>query len=409
MRILHTSDWHIGAELETRSREDEHQFFLDWLLKTLRDDAIDVLIVAGDVFHHAHPSASATRMYYEFLHALADIKTLRATVIVGGNHDSASRLDAPRALLDHRNVTVIGGYAPLERDRAFVPVVGASGAVEAVIVAVPYVHEYRLGVTSVNRTAEEVAGKMRDAFRGLYDGLAEEAQQRWPSARIVGTGHLTCMGSTADDYNTAIHNVGSIDALPGDVFGERFDYVALGHIHRGYPVPGGKARYSGAPLSLRFNPSELSPRGVVLIDVAPGDGDLQVSTRGIPMGRRLVRVHGTLAQVEAGIRAQISDTPLGTWLDVVVVSEEPLPNLLPRLRELCSENVEVLTAPTRNPAINRDAAMDPAAGVDIRTMTPHEVFERLYLTMRPGTTAVPESLTMALQEAVSALLEGDNR
>lgn len=406
MRILHTSDWHLGAELETRSREDEHRLFLEWLTQTLVDEAIDVLIVAGDVFHHANPSAAAMRMYYDFLHALSDLPSLRATVIIGGNHDSASRLDSPRALLDHRNITVVGGYSPQERERAFVPVVGASGAVELVVIAVPYIHEYRLGISSIHRSADEVRASTIAAFQGVYDGLAADAQQRWPGARIVGTGHMTCAGSTDDDYGTPLHNVGSIDALPGDIFGPRYDYVALGHIHRNYPVAGGKAWYSGAPLSLRFNPSELSPRLVNIVDV---DAPTPVLRRNIPMGRRLIQVSGTLAEVERAVRATTADTPLGTWIDAVVHSEDPLPNVLPRLRELCQPHVDVLTAPVRNPLVNRAAAMAEMTHVDVRELSPRDVFEKLYTVVNPGTSVVPESLMMAFQDAMASVIEGDNR
>ena len=108
MRILHTADWHLGKRLEQSERTDEHQAFLDWLILTLQTENIDVLIVAGDVFDTGSPSNTAFEQYYGFLRRVKDT-SCREVIIIGGNHDSISTLNAPSTLIKYFNVNIIGG------------------------------------------------------------------------------------------------------------------------------------------------------------------------------------------------------------------------------------------------------------------------------------------------------------
>lgn len=300
-RFLHTSDWHLGANLETVSRERDHALFLDWLAEVIEEREVDVLLVAGDVFDQAQPSAEAQRAYYQFLHRIAG-KRLRKVVIVGGNHDSPSRLDAPRELLDALSVHVVGGLlaAPETWDRCLCPIPGNDGEIEAVVLAVPFVHEFRLGVRTALADSATVAAQFRERFAALYTELADRAERLAPGRPIVATGHLTCGVASREDAPAEIHLVGTIGALPADIFDPRIRYIALGHIHRSYPVCGGRGWYSGSPIALDRTEARTGRR-VLLVDV--DDGEAKVEPLPVPETRAIHELSGTLSEVADRLRA----------------------------------------------------------------------------------------------------------
>jgi exonuclease SbcD len=155
MRILHTSDWHLGVSAEQSPREEEHVLFLDWLYEELASREIEVLVHGGDVFHHVQPSARSQTLYYQFLARCVSLPKLRQIVIVGGNHDSASRLDAPSELLDALEVRVVGGLFKDDEswDRCICPIVDDDGNVELVILSLPSIHESRLPIRTTGKNA----------------------------------------------------------------------------------------------------------------------------------------------------------------------------------------------------------------------------------------------------------------
>lgn len=394
MKILHTSDWHIGAELEGHSRAEEHVAFLSWLLTLLRQEAVDVLLMAGDIFHQSHPSAAAQAMFFDFVKQLESIETLRHAVFIGGNHDSPSRLDAPIPLFLTRQVTMIGGYTKEREDDMLVPIVGDSGEVETVIVAVPYVHEVRLGVGAGERNADALRSATVDAFRQLYTRLGECAASRWPKATIVGMGHLTCGEATDDDYGTPLHNIGTIESLPDTIFDPRlYRYVALGHIHRGYRIGGGIANYAGSPLTLRFNASELSPRNVVMVDADSGE-----STRiRVPTTRTLLSIVGEQNQVEQQLRAIVHVSPLETWVSITLMTDERMLDPLSYFRELAPNNVYVIQVQQKRATV-RDVSMELDDLPDLRAMKPRDVFKELY-RFEFGQEDVPDDLLQKFDQA----------
>jgi exonuclease SbcD len=308
MRMLHTSDWHLGAFLEEVSREADHRQFLDWLVATIQEERIELLLVAGDVFDSATPSAEAQALYYRFLHRLQGTG-LRQAVVVGGNHDSPSRLDAPRDLLDAFGVHVVGGLAGAQDlDRCLCPVPDPDGQVRLVVLAVPFVHEWRLGYRSAEGEPQAQLEQLGAPFRQLYADLADRAQARWPGVPLIATGHLAVAGSEKDDAPQEIHLIGSLGGLPTGIFDPRFAYVALGHIHRSYPVGGTRAWYSGTPLAMNAREGR-SPRRVNLLELAP-DGTVAVTPRIIPGTRQVMVCAGPLDTVRAQLAALAWTEPL---------------------------------------------------------------------------------------------------
>ncbi len=375
MRVLHTSDWHLGASLGPVSREAEHARFLDWLLTRLAAEAIDVLIVAGDVFDHAQPSSEAQALYYRFLARLAAESTLARVIVVGGNHDSASRLDAPRELLGALAISVVGGYDRRHEEGILVPI-QRDGACIGVVAALPYVNEYRLGVTV--RDADPRAAAV-GAFTGLHARLGALARERYPGVPLVATGHLTCATRAAlapsaaegaprgpepdegvisrDDFPLPIHAVGTLGALPPEIFGPEWDYVALGHVHRSFPPMAPRIWYSGTPIPIDF--TETAPRRVLVVDVpAPGVRP-EVRPVEVPLARALLRLdldeEALLARLP-GLGLAEGSAQLPPLLDVAVRVPSYDPSLRHRLQRALDD---AHPDPARAPIVARLRQLAP--------------------------------------------------
>jgi len=378
-RVLHTSDLHLGTTLESLPREADQRLLLDWLANTLVERSVDVLVVAGDVFDQAQPSADAQRLYYDFLHRVAG-RAVRHVVVVGGNHDSAARLDAPRDLLAHHAVHVVGGLSndPAHLDRAVIPLSNAAGEPYLTVLAVPFVHEYRLGIRTTLLQPADLLRSMRDAFATLYASLADRALARAPGIPILATGHLACIGSTPDDAPADIHMIGSIGGLPDDIFDPRIAYVALGHVHRAYRVGASNARYCGTPLALSLREAK-TPRSVVCVDIG-ADGTTQLDTIPVPAFRPLLELAGSLDDVLARIASLSWDSPLAPYLYVNVLDAPSIAAAEDSVRRAVDvhapRGVRVLgtrlsrTQPSDQPL----AATAPA---NLRDLTPEQVFLRL--------------------------------
>ncbi len=386
LRILHTSDWHLGSSLESASRDDEHRRFLEWLLVTLRDEAIDVLVLAGDVFHYAQPSAEAQRLYYGFLARIGAETKVRQIVVIGGNHDSASRLDAPREVLDALRIHVVGGLVGDAKtwERCLCPIERPGGGVDAVVLAVPFVHEFRLGIRTTGRSPEEITADFREAFRRLYTDLADLAEERWPGAPLLATGHMTCVGAEMGEYGTEIHQVGTIGGLPGDIFDPRLEYIALGHIHRMFPVEGTRARYSGSPLAMNVIEAR-SPRFVIRVEL---DASLPAGQRAtthkipVPRWREILEITGPTEEVLGKLRALQSSAELPPFVYVKLEVDEYLTDGPFRVNEAI-ETHPLKTRPRVVEVHQKVAgrADEPADGLErtsLRGMKPEEVFIRLH-------------------------------
>jgi exonuclease SbcD len=374
MRILHTADWHLGATLEECSREADHRHFLGWLRDTLVAENVELLIVAGDVFDSSAPSAEAQGLYYRFLHSLSGTP-LRQVVVVGGNHDSASRLDAPRDLLAAFGVHVVGGIED-SPGRCLCPVTDDSGRVLAVVAAVPFANEWRLGFRGREGSEDEQREALGGPFRAFYAGLADAALERWPGVPLLATGHLAAVGSSRDDAPQEIHLIGTLGGLPVSIFDPRFAYVALGHIHRACQVGATRAWYCGSPIALNVKEGR-TPRAVNLVELAP-DGSVEVSRLEVPGTRRVIECAGSFEEVEASLRALRWEEALPPMVKVDLKVE----SYTVGLEEACRRFVEGLEprpllvglVQTQDRRNRPEGAPEPARLADLE---PREVFRML--------------------------------
>ncbi len=354
MHILHTADWHLGARLVERDRLLEHERFLDWLLDTLRAEKIDALLVSGDVFDAANPPQDAVALYFDFLKRLADLKTVQA-VITGGNHDSASHLNAPRELLKRFDVHVFGHAGETN-------VVDLGGAVVA---AVPFLRERDLRQATAGETITAVHEQLRAAIRAHYAAQLAACRQRAQGRPVIAMGHLTVLGATTSDSERDIH-IGNLGAVGADLF-EGFDYTALGHLHRPQKVASLETiRYSGSPIALSFSEA-ADKKSVVVLDTQ----GMNIETLAIPTTRQLIRATVN----RATLAADLQTVPAGSWAEITVKLNAPEPDLDRQVREATAGRFDVLKVLADLP-ITAVTPWQPT-GPALHDLQPRDVFREL--------------------------------
>ncbi len=316
MKILHTADWHLGQTFFQYDRQKEHEVFLDWLLEQIRQREVDVLLVAGDVFDTANPSSAAQRLYFGFITRLVRDCPDVQVIITGGNHDSYSRLEAPRDLLEAMQVSVRGGVGGMDRlDDLIIPLKKGG-----VCLAVPYIRQSDL--SSGLAYAEGV--------RLIYSELIARAKAI--GGPIVAMGHLLATGaelSSTDERTRSERSiVGGLEGVGPDIF-DGADYVALGHLHKAQRVSGcDNVRYSGAPLPMSF--AERNNRqGVVLVNTDEGlsvekiEFDAPVKLLRIPSGEPLLKTE-VISQILNLPSGPIGDDSPYLEVNVLITQPEPM-------------------------------------------------------------------------------------
>ena len=264
MRILHTADWHIGQRLHERSRLDEHEQFLDWLLEKIQEYKVELLLVSGDIFDTSLPSADATNLYYRFLYRLFN-ETDAYTVITAGNHDSARHLEAPREFLKMGRIHVVGiATEPADCVFPFPP-----DNPRVMVAAVPYLSETELPHVSYE-TEIEKSERYRERLKSFYADCVVCMPAELPKILM---GHLFVQGGKITDSERNIQ-IGGATAIHASDFPDGVDYIALGHLHRPQTISGAPypIRYSGSPIPLRFNETGYSKK-VYLLELSD-DGSL---------------------------------------------------------------------------------------------------------------------------------------
>ena len=260
LTILHTSDWHLGRRLYGRLRYDEFEAFLSWLQDTISAQQVDVLIVAGDIFDTMTPSNKAQALYYEFLGTVSK-SCCQHVVIVAGNHDSPTFLDAPSNVLKFLNVHIVGTACDDLNDEVIV-LDNADGTPHCIIAAVPYLRDRDVRGSSAGESAQSKDANVIAGICAHYDEVARIAKTKQAELAkahkrhipIIATGHLFAAGgTTTDDDGVRELYVGSLGKVSADMFDDCFDYVALGHLHVPQRVGGREnIRYSGSPIAMGF-------------------------------------------------------------------------------------------------------------------------------------------------------------
>lgn len=288
VRILHTSDWHVGRTIRGISRADEHRRVLDEMVQIAADRRVELVVVSGDLFDHAAPGPEAEQIVY---HALLGLAEVAPVLIVAGNHDNPRRLQAVAPLLELGRVQVAATIRrPEDGGVVWFPEQGIKVAVVPWVSRRGIVTAEDLFVKDPDDHSADYAGRLRAVIRALCAGFGVDTVN-------LLAGHLTVHGAEPSGSERAVHTVFEY-GVPSSAFPESLSYAALGHFHRRQRVPApGQVWYSGSPLQLDFGEAG-EDKGVMVVEAEPG---LPAEVIPVPLsgGKRLEVVRGTLEQVVA--------------------------------------------------------------------------------------------------------------
>ena len=405
MRLLHTSDWHLGRTLYNRPRYEEFSAFLDWLIGCIQTERIDALLVAGDVFDNTTPSHRTQKLYYRFLHRLADTGC-RHVVIIGGNHDSPSLLDAPRELLKFLNVHVIGGAQPEPADELLI-LRDRDEQPELIVCAVPYLRDRDIRQAEAGESVQDKERKLISGIRAHYHAVCELAEQ-YRSAYshpvpIVALGHLfTAGGQTIDGDGVRDLYVGSLAHIGSEVFPACIGYLALGHLHVAQTVAGYEhMRYCGSPIPMGFGEAGQDK---AVLKVAFENLKPSVQAIILPRFQALERIKGdwdTIQQRLQALRAEQSQA----WLEIIYQGDEIIGQLRERLDEIIQgSRLEILRI--KQQSLQDRALSQTDTGETLDQLSLEEVFQRC-LDAYAVPPAQRSDLLAAYREIVVSLQEDD--
>lgn len=370
MRIIHTSDWHLGQYFFTKSRAAEHQQFLTWLIEQVKLHQVDAMIVAGDIFDTGSPPSYARELYNQFVVSLQ--QTGCQLVILSGNHDSVSVLNETSSLLAYLNTDVVtSGATP-----HVITLKNAQGQPGALLCAIPFLRPRDIQLSVAGQSSEEKQLSLQTAIRDYYQAsyqLAEQQRQTMGlDIPIIATGHLTVVGAELTDSVRDIY-IGTLDAFPSAAFPPA-DYIALGHIHRPQVIGQQQhIRYSGSPIALSFDEANQQ-KSVCLVEF-DGRELSQIHQLAIPTFQPLQTLKGSLADIQKQLHVLSiePDTP-PVWLDIEVASQDYLADIQQRIENIIKDlPVEVVLLRRARKPQNPQQAL---ANETLNELTAEEVFLR---------------------------------
>ncbi|CNF61738.1 exonuclease subunit SbcD [Yersinia kristensenii] len=373
MRIIHTSDWHLGQHFFTKSRAAEHQAFLHWLIEQIKENQVDTLIIAGDIFDTGSPPSYARELYNRFVVELQP--TNCQLIVLGGNHDSVSTLNESRGLLSYLNTTVIA-CAGNDLAQQVIILKNRQEQPAALLCAIPFLRPRDLVTSQAGESGGQKQLALQEAiaahYQALYQRAVELRAELGLPLPIIATGHLTTVGVTTSDSVRDIY-IGTLDAFPAQAFPPA-DYIALGHIHRAQQVAKTEhIRYSGSPIALSFD--DLSKeKSVYLVEFAQ-QALVSVTPLFIPQFQPIQLIKGDLAQIEQQLAEFADHQGLPVWLDIEVATQGYLTDIQRRIQALAAElPVEVVLL--RRSKEQRNNSIERQEKETLNELSVTDVFER---------------------------------
>ena len=405
MNILHTADWHLGRTLYGQRRDDEFSTFLDWLLDTIVEHHIDVLLIAGDVFDTTTPSNRAQTQYYDFLHRAA-ASCCQHIVITGGNHDSPTFLDAPQALLKSLNVYVTGQATDDPADEV-VTLHDTNGEPALIVCAVPYLRDRDIRTANAGESTADKAENIINGIREHYAAVSAiaEATRRSLNADIpvIAMGHLfTAGGQTTDDDGVRELYIGTLGHVSGSIFPSQLDYVALGHLHVPQIVGGNPhIRYSGSPIAMGFGEAKQQKSLCLLHSQGR---KIEHSLIPVPCFQPLASIKGDWPTIAAQLHSLIA-ADSNAWLEIIYNGDEIASDLRQRLDDLTA-NSKLRILRIKNTRINQAALSQQHSHETLADLDEYDVFERRLTTITLSDDE-QSALRDTYQEALTSFYEQD--
>ena len=376
MKIIHTSDWHLGQNFYGYDRTAEHAHFLRQLAQIVSREQPHALLVCGDVFDTMQPSAQAAKLFADGLIAIHDACPGMRIIVTAGNHDSPSRISADSALWQRMGVTIVGDVEwegdTVLADRHIITVSDVHGRPEGQVVALPFLRGNRFVLPDVPEPIDSTV---------LLQALTERAAARQSALPVVVMAHTAVRGNlaVADDDATAI---GNIDYVPlGELRGE-YDYLALGHIHHPHTLAGSRsrARYCGSPMALSFDEDYEHSVSIVNLD---GHHEPSIITQKIEPLMALSTLPMQPAPLDEAMR-QLHDLPhtQPAYIRLNVLADGFLPgDARQRAAEVLDGSLLRFCEIRKTSAAPANTQTDAVSLEDFKQMSPLDVATRYFTAM----------------------------
>jgi len=399
MKLLHTSDWHLGRTLYSKKeRQEEHVAFLKWLLQTIQEDKIDILLIAGDIFDTASPSSTSQKIYYDFLIQVRN-SGCKQVIIVGGNHDSPSFLNAPKEILSALNVTVIGNVGA-QIDNEIIVINDAQNEPALIVCAVPFLRERDISRFAEGESYADRSKRINENIKKHYEEVAVRAEQIRQSTGkripVVATGHLSVSGGKRDEDDGVRETyIGNIEAIGSDMFPELFDYVALGHYHIACKIKE-NIRYCGSPIPMGFGEAKQK-KSVYILDI---QDSINIETKEIPIFQKLESIVGDKELITKRL-VELKTLDQSVWVEMIYKGGDVFPDFTAWAYEQTADsNIEILKIQNRQ-YLNEGLTMEDTS-VSLDELDVFKVFDTL-LEKNGISEASQEELKASYQEIISGL------
>jgi exonuclease SbcD len=377
MKLLHTSDWHLGRNLFSIPLIDHQRVFLEWLIEQVDEHQVDAVIISGDIYDRSVPAVETISL---FEWALIELAKRTEVVLIPGNHDSATRLGFAGPLLEAARVHVRASVADLTR-----PIIltartdnGTEEAERVQIFCIPYLEPaFHSANFDCERSHAGVLGAAMDQIRSTADF----------EMPVIVVSHAFITGGVASESERDVR-VGGIPDAPVSIF-QGANYVALGHLHRPQELstPDGMlARYSGSPIAYSFS-EEGQVKSVVLIDISSQGAEVMLLPT--PTPRALSTIRGDIDDL---LSNPVWQEAQEHWIRAVVTDDRRPERPMERLRERFPHTLQLEFAPSNAALTNEFRA------VDIATLDPVEVTSQ-FINYVAGVAATDEELTL-IEQAV---------
>lgn len=405
MKLLHTSDWHLGRSLYFKKRYDEFDKFLDWFILTIDREKVDGVLISGDVFDTGTPSNRSQEQYYWFLRRVAGT-CCRNVIITAGNHDSPTFLNAPRELLKAMNVYVVGAITNNPDDEIIV-IRDKDGEPECIVCAVPYLRDSDVRESEPGEDAECKQRRLIDGIRNHFNAVVQRAGELREHCSnpvpVVVMGHLfTTGGQIVDGDGIRELAVGSLARVPADIFTDKIAYTALGHLHVPQAVSGvSTIRYSGSPLPIGFGET-MYTKSVSLVTLTNNSATVDLIP--VPQFQKLARITGTLEELQKKID-ELKHSGESVWVEALYTGNEVVGNLRQQLDENATGSAVILLN-IKNTRITEQVLSMDDVSVTLDTLRVDDVFDRC-LEEYGVDMDQRDDLRSAFQEIHTAVLEGD--
>lgn len=398
MKLIHTSDWHLGRKLYGQQRYEEFARFLHWLGDYIEQNTIDVLLISGDIFDSNTPSNRAQTLYYQFLHRMA-ATTCQHIVIIAGNHDSPSLLNAPKDILKFLNVHVVAYINNEQLEDEVLSLRNTNGDIELIVCAVPYLRDRDIRSSEAGESFEDKENKLKQGIQQHYQQVADIAQNIQANCEskppIVAMGHLfTAGGKTQEGDGVRDLYVGSLAHISPNVFPDCIDYLALGHLHIPQRLAKSNThRYSGSPLPMSFGEA-TQQKMIIQVDLNDPEPVQEIP---LPCFQKLVAIKGDMDTIQAQLET-LKQTDENCWLEISYTSKTIISDLKQQIDTLVEDSqLTVLRLEDRS-IINR-ALKAHKNQKTLDELKPNEVFQRCLEEHEIDKAQYPE-----LQESFNVIL-----